>query len=76
MYYRTQRELYLALLPVLSVKQRINAYYGYNVSKEKIWKYLGCNKWKNTVNLSLSEIVNDIIVLDMFKVKWEMIGNE
>lgn len=71
--FRSQREIYLAMLPVLRVKERVNKYYGYNISSEIIWNYLGKNKWKNDKNLTLAEIVNDIIVLDMIKVKGKII---
>ena len=71
--FRSQREIYLAMLPVLRVKERVNKYYGYNISSEIIWNYLGKNKWKNDKNLTLAEIGNDIIVLDMIKVKGKII---
>lgn len=71
--FRSQREIYLAMLPILRVKERVNKYYGYNISSEIIWNYLGKNKWKNDKNLTLAEIVNDIIVLDMIKVKGKII---
>lgn len=70
--FRSQKEIYLAMLPVLKVKERVNKYYGYNISSEVIWKYLGKNKWKNAKNLTLAQIVNDIIVLDMIKLKGKM----
>jgi len=76
MEYKTQKDLYKALLPVLNVKERINNYYGYKISKEVMWNYLGSNKWRNDSNLSLAEIVNDIIVLDIVNMKRKMMINE
>lgn len=73
--FKSQKDIYRAMLPVLRVKERINKYYGYDISSEVIWNYLGKNKWKNDKNLTLAEIVNDIIILDMIKVKG-MIGYE
>jgi len=74
--YRSQWELYQVLRLVLEVKMRINKYYGYNVTSEMIWEYLGKNKWKRDKNLSLAEMVNDIIVLDIGNVRRKMMGNE
>lgn len=60
--YKSQNELYLALVPALNVKMRIirNSEYDY-IKKEDIWNYLRTNKWCNDVNLCISEMVNDII---------------
>lgn len=74
--FKTQNELYNFLLPVLMVKERVNKYYGYDISSEKIWNYLGKYKWKNCKNLSLAEIVNDIIILDMINMKGKMMSYE
>ena len=34
------------------------------VTKEDIWNYLIKNKWKNSVNLTLYDIINDILNLN------------
>lgn len=65
MEYTTQKELYLSLLPVFKVKKRLLKNTKYNSITEKdIWKYLAMNKWQNSINLTLSDIVNDIIIVD------------
>lgn len=70
MEYTSQLELYLALLPVFKVKQRLLSNASYNdVTNEDIWKYLSVNKWRKTNNLTLSEMVNDIITLDTNNIK-------
>lgn len=60
--YKSQKELYLALVPALNVKMRLvrNSEYSY-IKKEDIWNYLRINKWCKDVNLCISEMVNDII---------------
>lgn len=69
MEYNNQFELYKALVPVFNVKKRllINANYN-NITNEDIWKYLSVTKWKYTNNLTISEMVNDIINIDALKI--------
>lgn len=59
----SQYELYKLLEPVFRVKKRINNYYSKNISDREIWKILSV-KWKNSHDLCLSDIVNDIILFD------------
>ena len=63
--YKTQYELYNRVKPALNVKLRLlkNSDYS-NISKKDIWNYLKNTKWVNSVNLTLAEIVNDIIHAD------------
>lgn len=70
MEYNSQLELYLALIPVFNVKHRLLSINDYNdVTDEDIWKYLTINKWRNSHNLTISEMVNDIITLDTSNIK-------
>lgn len=64
MEFTSQKELYLALIPVFNAKKRLLSITDYNISNEDIWIYLINNKWKNSYNLSISEVVNDIITVD------------
>ena len=65
MGYSSQLELYRALLPVFNVKKRLLEYAKYNdITNNDIWRYLSINKWKNSHNLTISEIVNDIMLID------------
>ncbi len=63
--FKTQYELYNRVKPALNVKLRLlkNSDYS-NISKKDIWNYLKNTKWVNSVNLTLAEIVNDIIHAD------------
>ena len=45
----------------------INEEYNY-IKMVDIWNYLKINKWIKTKNLSISEMVNDIIDVDINKV--------
>lgn len=66
MEFSSQQELYNKLLPVFDVKKRLikNSRYK-NITNEDIWHHLIETKWKSYYNLTLSDIVNDIITLDL-----------
>lgn len=68
MEYTSQEELYLALLPVFNVKKRLLSITKYNIDNKSIWLYLINNKWKNSYNLTISEVVNDIITIEPEKI--------
>jgi len=66
MEYTSQYELYNKLLPVFKAKNRLIKYSKYqNITNENIWFYLIETKWKKAHNLTIAEIVNDIITLDL-----------
>lgn len=66
MEFKSLKELYLKLIPVFNAKKRLilNSKYK-NLTNENIWKFLSETKWKNSNNLSLAEMTNDIIIADM-----------
>jgi len=63
--YKTQKELYLNLVPALNVKLKLlkNSKYS-DITKEDIWNYLKENKWKSSIDLTLADMVQDIIHAD------------
>lgn len=66
MEYTSQLDLYNKLLPVFNVKKRLINYSKYkHITNENIWLYLIETKWKKAHNLTISEIVNDIITIDL-----------
>ena len=66
--YKDQKDLFNILSGAFNVKLRlINKEYNY-IKKIDIWNYLKINKWCKDKNLSLSEMVNDIIKVDITKV--------
>ena len=70
MEYTSQLELYLALIPVFKVKKRLLSITdNKGVTDEDMWKHLALTKWKNSHNITISEMVNDIIMLDVNNLK-------
>ena len=70
MEFASQYELYKKILPAFNVKKRLMKHNQNNeITNEDIWKYLIENKWKHSHDLTLSEIVNDIISLDVEKIR-------
>lgn len=68
MEYSSQEELFKSLTGAFNVKIRMcQDKYRY-IKKEDIWNYLKINKWCKDKNLSISEMVNDIIEVDIKKV--------
>ncbi len=68
MEYKNEEELFYSLKGAFNVKLRlIKDNYDYITSMD-IWNYLKINKWIKTKNLSISEMVNDIIEVDIEKV--------
>lgn len=63
--YRSVKELYEALIPALNVKLRMfkNNRYEY-LKKEDIWNYLRDTIWINSIDLTISQMVSDIINVD------------
>lgn len=70
MEFSSQQELYNKLIPVFNVKKRLinNSKYK-DITNEDIWHYLIENKWRTYHNLTISDIVNDIITLDLELIK-------
>ena len=68
MEYNSQEELFKSLKGAFKVKLRmVNKEYDY-IKMVDIWNYLKINKWCKDKNLSISEMVNDIIDVDITKV--------
>ncbi len=69
MEFTTKEELYQKLLPVFNVKKRLLSITIYHyLTSTDIWNYLIKNKWQKSHNLTLSEVVNDIITIDPIKI--------
>jgi hypothetical protein len=58
--------LYQKLIPAFNVKKRLikNSKYK-EITNENIWRYLTETKWKQANNLSLHDMINDIITVDL-----------
>lgn len=63
--YKNQEELYRGLLPAIHVKLKLLKRGKYfNVTESDIWNYLKDSKWKSSVDLTLSDMVQDIMHTD------------
>lgn len=62
MEFKTQQDLYNHVLPALRTKKNAMVRHGYSYIKEEdIWNYLKETKWIKGKNLSLYDLVNDIL---------------
>ena len=63
--FSSQKELYQSLQPAFNVKLRLLKKNNYkHITKKDIWNYLKNNKWCKSINLTLADMVNDIIHAD------------
>ena len=63
--FSSLEDLYNRLKPALRTKKRELKENGYGYLKiEDIWNYLKENKWKRSSNLSLNDMVSDILNAD------------
>ena len=63
--FSSLEELYNRLKPALRTKKRELNENGYGYLKlEDIWNYLKENRWTNSSNLSLNDMVSDILNAD------------
>ena len=71
MEFTSLQQLYRKLLPAFNVKKRLILKSKYkDINNEKIWNYLTETKWKEATDLSLPEMINDIITVfleDIYK---------
>lgn len=69
MEYKSQKDLYLNLIPALNVKVKLLKRNNYkDVTKEDIWNYLKVNKWQYAIDLTLADMVQDIIHTDNIEI--------
>lgn len=65
--YKSQKELYQGLLPAIRVKLKLLKKVkpiDLEVTSNDIWNYLKDNKWKFSIDLTLADMVNDILHTD------------
>ena len=64
--YKSQEELYQGLIPALNVKMKyLKKNKVKDITKEDIWNYLKETKWKSSIDLTLADMVQDIIHIDI-----------
>lgn len=67
--YNSQKELYMNLVPALNVKLKLLRRNNYkDITREDIWNYLRDNKWRYGVDLTLADMVQDIIHTDNLEI--------
>ena len=67
--YNSQKELYMNLVPALNVKLKLLRRNNYkDITREYIWNYLRDNKWRYGVDLTLADMVQDIIHTDNLEI--------
>lgn len=75
MEFGSLQQLYKKLIPAFNVKKRLILNSKYNeITNENIWVYLTETKWKIAKNLSLPEMINDIITVDLEEINNYMEG--
>lgn len=63
--YKSQAELYERLIPALNVKLKYLKRSNYkDITREDIWNYLKETRWINSIDLTLADMVQDIIHTD------------
>lgn len=62
--FKNVKELYNRVKPALTTKMRLILKKGIKTSEKEIFDYLVETKWKQAVDLTLSDIVSDILNLD------------
>lgn len=63
--FESLKELYIKVRPALVIKKEELRKSGMlQIVEADIWNYLKRKKWMNTKNLSLSELVDDILKVD------------
>lgn len=69
MNFSSLDELKDRIMPALNKKASDFKMLGHNITEEDIFLYLKQNKWMHSKNLSLNEIVDDILKLDISKMR-------
>ena len=63
--YKSQEELYQGLIPAIHVKLKLLKKEKYSgITESDIWNYLKESKWKNSIDLTLADMVQDILHTD------------
>ena len=63
--FKSIGELFDRVEPALKVKVREGISLGCQITENDIWEYLVNSKWKKARNLMLSDVVNDILSLNL-----------
>jgi hypothetical protein len=64
MEYDNLTNLYQFLIPAFDVKLRLIKNDNYHLTKKDIWLYLASTKWSSSTDLTISDMVDDIITVN------------
>ena len=64
MEFESLYEVKNRVTPALKMKEERLKNEGFDITSEDIWSYLKTNKWMHSKDLTLNEIVNDILKHD------------
>lgn len=67
--FKNVSELYNRVMPALRFKKRMLLKKGIKISEKEIFEYLIEMKWSNGFNLTLNDIVSDIINAELKSIK-------
>lgn len=67
--FKNLEELKKRVGPALATKEKELKLKKYSIKKEEIWNYLVKNKWSTSKNLTLYDIVNDILKFDIEEIE-------
>lgn len=59
--FSSVEELKRRLMPALRLRKRELKRQNYHMSEEEIWNYFVTNYWKQSIQLSLAKMVDDIL---------------
>ena len=65
MEFNSLSELKERVMPALNLKEERFKLLGHDISSDEIWFFLTKNKWMHCKGLTLNEIVNDILKLNI-----------
>ena len=66
-------ELKRRLMPALRLRKRELKRDNYQITEEKIWNYFVNNFWKKSIQLSLAQMVDDILNEEITIIKEEVL---
>lgn len=76
MEFKSIKELYERVYPALFIKKRELKKMGIIVTEDEIWTYLSINIYKSKKNLTLADIVDEILKLDSIKLQEHLLKNK
>lgn len=74
--FKNKEELYERILPALTLRRKELKKEGFVVKEEEIWNFLSTNVYKYKENLTLADIVDEILKLDSVRLQEYLFKNK